>query len=83
MLRRFLTERVSRRDYDSYRGVVALAHRDLEQLGSYLETAAKDLSDHGELLRRIVMYMDDLDRCDPEAVARVCSLAANGEPSDM
>ena len=40
MLRRFLTA-FGRRDYDSYRGVVALAHRDLEQLGSYLERRKK------------------------------------------
>jgi low affinity Fe/Cu permease len=70
LLRRYLAERASSGDYEHYMGVVALAHRDLVDLEEYLR-AAMDDKDGKEGLDRIVLYIDDLDRCDPDVVAEV------------
>lgn len=70
LLRRYLAERASSDDYEHYMGVVALAHRDLVNLEGYLRAATDD-KDGREGLDRIVLYIDDLDRCDPDVVADV------------
>lgn len=70
LLRRYLAERAASTDYDQYKGVVALVHHDLEQLSDYLTAALSESADEAGL-RRIVLYIDDLDRCDPETVANV------------
>jgi hypothetical protein len=66
MLDSYLAERVTTTDYDPYRGVVALAHRDLRDLDDFLYKYRKD-GDAG--IDRIVLYIDDLDRCPPKVVA--------------
>ena len=70
LLRKYLAERASSDDYEHYMGVVALAHRDLVDLEQYLRIAIQD-NDGNEGLDRIVLYIDDLDRCDPHVVADV------------
>jgi chloramphenicol 3-O-phosphotransferase len=70
LLRRYLAERARSEDYEHYMGVVALAHRDLVNLEEYLRAAIAD-KDGREGLDRIVLYIDDLDRCDPDVVADV------------
>ena len=70
LLRRYLAERASSGDYEHYMGVVALAHRDLVNLEDYLRAAIDD-KEGREGLDRIVLYIDDLDRCDPDVVADV------------
>lgn len=70
LLRRYLAERASSGDYEHYMGVVALAHRDLVDLEGYLRAAIDDKGGR-EGLDRIVLYIDDLDRCDPDVVADV------------
>jgi hypothetical protein len=47
-----------------------LAHRDLVDLEGYLRAAIDDKGGR-ERLDRIVLYIDDLDRCDPDVVADV------------
>jgi tetratricopeptide (TPR) repeat protein len=70
LLRRFLEKRASSADYDRYKGVVALAHHDLELLNEYLSEAVKESAGKKDL-RRVVLYIDDLDRCDADTVATV------------
>jgi hypothetical protein len=69
LLRQYLSERAESGDYENYLGVVGLAHRDLVSLNEYLQLAASDGSDgHAQ---RIILYVDDLDRCQPETVVHV------------
>lgn len=63
LLERYLSERVGSGDYGRYLGVVARAHRDLRDLDAYLREAAT--------IDRIVLYIDDLDRCPPDTVVKV------------
>ncbi|NRI64837.1 hypothetical protein FEZ60_04680 [Rhodococcus sp. MS16] len=71
LLKSYLAERAGSGEYDHYLGVVGLAYRDLKDLSAFLEHAAKDEKEDTTALYRIVLYIDDLDRCDPETVVNV------------
>jgi hypothetical protein len=71
LLNRYLAERAGSGDYEGYMGVIALAHRDLRDLDEHLRAAINDSDSKEERLDRIVLYIDDLDRCDPERVTDV------------
>ncbi|MEU5263526.1 P-loop NTPase fold protein [Amycolatopsis sp. NPDC021455] len=70
LLERYLSERASSDDYRRHLGVVALAHQDLSDLDAYLRAALEDETAESPI-DRIVLYIDDLDRCSPETVVRV------------
>jgi hypothetical protein len=55
-------------EYDQHLGVVGVVHRDLLNLSDHLEAAASDPSNS---IKRIVLYIDDLDRCPPTSVIDV------------
>ncbi|HRE83215.1 MAG TPA: P-loop NTPase fold protein [Opitutaceae bacterium] len=70
-LLRFLEERARASDYRQYLGLVSLVRRDFEQLSHLLR---QDLSlgvDDQPMLDRIVLYIDDLDRCRADRVVEV------------
>ena len=69
LLQRYLSERAASSDYGQYLGAVALAHRDLRDLDAYLKRAASDTA--AKPIDRIVLYIDDLDRCQPGTVVKV------------
>jgi hypothetical protein len=62
-------------EYEQYRGLVSRAHEDLRGLsdtaGAALSEWEKAHSDRPPPLERIVLYIDDLDRCPPRKVVDV------------
>ena len=70
-LRRFLEERGASDDYQGQRGLISLLHEDFRRLDVLLREAQGKTD--GELPRidRIVLYIDDLDRCPPTRVVEV------------
>ncbi|MFE3105169.1 P-loop NTPase fold protein [Nocardia tengchongensis] len=68
LLQRYIADRATSGDYDEHLGVVGAVHRDLSRLSDYLKGAASD-PENGT--KRIILYIDDLDRCAPTVVAEV------------
>ncbi|MFG2950443.1 P-loop NTPase fold protein [Streptomyces adustus] len=71
----FLTERGAPDTYQHYRGLLGTVHRDLVQLDERLREAraewSRTRSAQPPPLERIVLYIDDLDRCPPARVVDV------------
>ncbi|NMI54255.1 MULTISPECIES: P-loop NTPase fold protein [unclassified Streptomyces] len=71
----FLTERSAPQTYQHYRGLLGTVHHDLVQLDERLrEARAEWAGAHSRQpppLERIVLYIDDLDRCPPARVVEV------------
>jgi hypothetical protein len=68
---RFLKERASAEDYRRHLGLVSLVRKDFEQLSSLLTKAGKDKDATLPQIDRIVLYIDDLDRCRANRVIEV------------
>ena len=68
---RFLKERASAEDYRRHLGLVSLVRRDFEQLSLLLMKAAVDKDPSLPQIDRIVLYIDDLDRCRADRVIEV------------
>jgi KAP family P-loop domain len=72
-LGRFIRERTSSADYEKHLGLIAMIHRDFRRLSELMETVKTSGTDPGlPRIDRIILYIDDLDRCHPpEKVVRV------------
>lgn len=61
--------------YDQYRGLLGKVHKDLERLSENMDEAKQQWQAAGGKgkppLERIVLYVDDLDRCSPRKVVDV------------
>jgi hypothetical protein len=71
LLRDFLSERAESQDYRSRQGIISLVRRDFEKLSELMRNARKEISSDKRSLERIILYVDDLDRCSPERVVEV------------
>jgi hypothetical protein len=79
LLADFIAERAESGDYRRLLGLTAIIRRDFEQLSQLIEdynnTLLNDEShegnDGGADFNRIILYIDDLDRCPPERVVEV------------
>jgi hypothetical protein len=75
VLRDFITERLGSDDYSRHLGLPALVRRDLARLSRLItqhpgpDAAAKETDEHA--IDRIVLYIDDLDRCPTQLVIKV------------
>lgn len=71
----FLQERVQSTLYRSQQGIISLVYRDFQQLSKYMkelrESKTTATGDGIEPFERIVLYVDDLDRCRPEHVVHM------------
>jgi len=69
-LARYAAERSKAGDYRSQLGVISRIHEDFKQMSELLTEQAKH---DGDLPRidRVVLYIDDLDRCPPKRVVEV------------
>jgi hypothetical protein len=71
----FLEGRAAPAAYGGYQGLLGQVRADLEQLSSTLAEARAEWADDGSTgeapLERIVLYIDDLDRCPPRRVVEV------------
>lgn len=64
---RFLSDRTSSDDYRRHLGLVSTVRRDFEALAARLDEPLTG----GRRVERIVLYIDDLDRCPPDKVVDV------------
>ena len=69
-LMRFLRARATAEDYRRHLGLVSLVRKDFEQLSTLLMSAA-DSKEPLPKIDRIVLYIDDLDRCRADRVIEV------------
>jgi hypothetical protein len=76
----FINERMCSLDYRKHLGIAALIRNDFEQLSQLIEEQNKEFIERDEgkiseedkhLINRIVLYIDDLDRCPPDRVVQV------------
>jgi hypothetical protein len=76
LLDEFIKDRASSDDYRKQLSFLALVRRDFERLSDLIAAANTDWCDPAKdieppLLNRIVLYIDDLDRCRVETVLKV------------
>lgn len=77
MLTEFLQDRAAADDYRKQLGILALIRRDFERLSQLFkkqrtaEEAGTEPLEDATRINRIVLYIDDLDRCPPERVVQV------------
>ncbi len=70
----FIAERAASADYRNQLGVVSMVRRDFQQLVDLMaEWARQPVGTKGRHtpIDRIVLYIDDLDRCEPDQVVQV------------
>jgi hypothetical protein len=72
-LKRFVAQRLAEGDYQRHLGLVHTIRTDLERLQEILERVHPREKDFAEQapVERIVLYIDDLDRCPPARVVEV------------
>ncbi len=71
---RLLDDRITNKSYERYLGIVAAVRADFQKLSDYLKGMQADRGetvDKLEAVDRIVLYIDDLDRCPADKVVAV------------
>lgn len=66
----FLKERTKSDDYRKYQGLISTIQRDFENLEARLKVVSTGKADY-KRVERIILYIDDLDRCPIEKVMEV------------
>lgn len=69
----FVMQRLASQDYYRHLGLTSVAHRDFARLSEVMSEPLPVGGEGAEAIRidRIVLYVDDLDRCPPDQVIRV------------
>ncbi len=73
LLDKFIENRTGSDDYRKHLGLVALIRRDFEELSRLMEAVNRDEQTDPNVpaINRIVLYIDDLDRCSEDTVVKV------------
>ncbi len=71
LILRFIEDRTKSSDYRSRLGIVSLVRRDFERLSELSDPDSKKYDSVRMPVERIILYIDDLDRCKPERVIEV------------
>ncbi|WP_165390992.1 P-loop NTPase fold protein [Pseudoduganella lutea] len=66
----FVAERRASSDYRKHMGLISVVRQDFELLVDRIDTNNKDITS-GKKLERIILYIDDLDRCPSDKVVDV------------
>ena len=70
-MKRFIASRLADGDYQRHLGLIHTIRRDMERLGTILADMQATVPDADPPIQRIVLYVDDLDRCPPARVVEV------------
>ncbi|MCP4766831.1 MAG: hypothetical protein GY875_11235 [Gammaproteobacteria bacterium] len=72
-LGRFIRERADAADYTRHLGLIAMVHEDFKRLSKLMAAQQHPQLSRSDLptVHRIILYIDDLDRCPPHQVVRV------------
>lgn len=70
-LAKFLAERTNSDDYRKHLGLISTIRKDFESLATRLDSGNTKLDDKLEHVDRIILYIDDLDRCPADKVMDV------------
>jgi hypothetical protein len=77
-LKRFILSRTSTTDYKRHLGIISLIRKDFDRLSEILDKRIKENGRSNHIqdteclsVERIILYIDDLDRCPPERVVEV------------
>ncbi len=65
----YIEKRLGSNDYQQYLGLISMIRNDFEKMSRLLQKAAEKSKHKG--IERIILYIDDLDRCPPEKVVDV------------
>ncbi|MFY2561091.1 P-loop NTPase fold protein [Corallococcus terminator] len=73
LLDKFIENRTGSDDYRKHLGLVALIRRDFEELSRLMEAVNREetTDPNVPVINRIVLYIDDLDRCSEDTVVKV------------
>ncbi|NTX37188.1 hypothetical protein HUA78_22310 [Myxococcus sp. CA033] len=73
LLDKFIESRTGSDDYRKHLGLIALIRRDFEELSRLMEAVNRDEQTDLNIppINRIVLYIDDLDRCSQDTVVEV------------
>ena len=72
LIYRFIEERAKSTEYRSRLGIISLVRRDFERLSHLFEQGKKNSAIKQIMpVERIILYIDDLDRCKPDRVIEV------------
>jgi len=71
LIARFIEERTKSADYRSRLGVVSFVRRDFERLSELSDPESDKRNPELMPVERIILYIDDLDRCSPARVIEV------------
>lgn len=70
-LGRFLADRTKSEDYRKHLGLISTIRRDFESLGDKLAHAVAENEADSKQVDRIILYVDDLDRCPSHKVMEI------------